>query len=102
MDKAEFSSNSEENNTEWTEAMADVEEMSNETADKKEGERNVEELFDRAKLYRQFGQVALALTNLDEALLASQNETIMGGVLLRASSLLRKLLRLRRVNRRTP
>ena len=78
MDKAEFSSNSEENNTEWTEAMADVEEMSDETAEKKqEGERNVEELFDRAKLYRQFGQVALALTNLDEALLASQNETIM-------------------------
>ena len=34
MDKAEFSSNSEENNTEWTEAMADVEEMSDETAEK--------------------------------------------------------------------
>ena len=64
-------------NSEWAETMADVEEMTVEESEQKESEgSDVEKLLDRAKLYKEFGRVAIALTNLDEALSASQNETI--------------------------
>ena len=81
MNEAEVNDeNLEGGNTEWTEAMAEVEDSAEVEASKTEEEgSDVEKLLDRAKLYREFGRVAVALTNMEEALSASQNETVMPG-----------------------
>jgi glycerophosphoryl diester phosphodiesterase len=76
MDKVEVNSENVDSNSEWTEVMADVEEMPVDESEKEDEGSDVEKLLNRAKLYKEFGRVAIALTNLDEALSASQNETI--------------------------
>lgn len=78
--ESENNGNPEENSTEWVEAMAEVDEAVETEEPKSEEEgSDVEKLLDRAKLYREFGRVAVALTNMEEALSASQNETVMPG-----------------------
>lgn len=81
MNEAEVNNeNLEGGNAEWTEAMAEVDEAVETEEPKSEEEgSDVEKLLDRAKLYREFGRVAVALTNMEEALSASQNETVMPG-----------------------
>jgi glycerophosphoryl diester phosphodiesterase len=84
MNKGEVNiENNDGGNSEWADAMADVEEMVlpnvevSDTEKKEDEGQDVEKLLDRAKLYREFGRIAVALTNLDEAILAPKNETIM-------------------------
>lgn len=81
MNEAEVNNeNLEGGNAEWTEAMAEVDEAVETEEPKSEEEgSDVEKLLDRAKLYREFGRVAVALTDMEEALSASQNETVMPG-----------------------
>lgn len=81
MNEAEVNNdNLEGGNAEWTEAMAEVDEAVETEEPKSEEEgSDVEKMLDRAKLYREFGRVAVALTNMEEALSASQNETVMPG-----------------------
>ena len=81
MNEAEVNNeNLEGGNAEWTEAMAEVDEAVETEEPKSEEEgSDVEKLLDRAKLYREFGRVAVALTNMEEALSASQNETVVPG-----------------------
>ena len=81
MNEAEVNNeNLEGGNAEWTEAMAEVDEAVETEEPKSEEEgSDVEKLLDRAKLYREFGRVTVALTNMEEALSASQNETVMPG-----------------------
>jgi len=60
-------------NSEWVDAMAETEDM----VIPENVASNPEQLLDRAKLYREFGRVAVVLTDLEDALAAPQNETVI-------------------------
>lgn len=68
MNSAENYNNSEDyssSNSEWTEAMASL-----------KNDSSHEKVLDRAKLYREFGRIAVALTDYEDALKISENKKV--------------------------